>query len=153
MAKNDVALSTQLTIYRILGDMDGLSDNNREKARMVLAGQDNLISLIKKYKIRTGFATDFIMGQYPMLADEFKYRAEYWTPTEVLAQATSQAAEIIRMSGKLNRFGNFGEIREGWVADILLLNGEPLDDLSILDDPDSAIALIMKDGKIVRSSL
>jgi imidazolonepropionase-like amidohydrolase len=57
------------------------------------------------------------------------------------------------MSGKLNRFGNFGEIREGWVADILLLNGEPLDDLSILDDPDSAIALIMKDGKIVRSSL
>jgi imidazolonepropionase-like amidohydrolase len=153
MAKNDVALSTQLTIYRTLGDMDGLSDNNREKARMVLAGQDNLISLIKKYKIRTGFATDFIMGQYPMLADEFKYRAEYWTPAEVLAQATSQAAEIIRMSGKLNRFGNFGEIREGWVADILLLNGEPLDDLSILDDPDSAIALIMKDGKIVRSSL
>ena len=42
---------------------------------------------------------------------------------------------------------------EGWVADLLLINGEPLEDLSIFADPDAALALIMKDGKIVKSSL
>lgn len=153
MADNDVAISTQLTIYRILGNMEGLSDTNREKAALVLEGQDRLIDLIKKYRIRTGFSTDFIMGQYPLLAKEFEYRSEYWTPAEVLAQATSQAAEIIRMSGKLNRYGNFGEIRAGWVADLLLINGEPLQDLSVLNDPDSGLALIMQGGKIVKSAL
>jgi imidazolonepropionase-like amidohydrolase len=49
--------------------------------------------------------------------------------------------------------GNFGEIREGWVADLLLINGEPLDDISILENPDSSLALIMKAGKIVRNTL
>ena len=51
------------------------------------------------------------------------------------------------MIGKLNRWGNFGEIREGWVADILLINGEPLEDISVLRDPESALALIMKGQK------
>ena len=71
----------------------------------------------------------------------------------MLAQATSQAADIIRMSGKLNRYGNFGEIREGWVADLLLINGEPLQDLSVLSNPDTGLALIMQGGKIVKSAL
>ena len=43
---------------------------------------------------------------------------------EILRQATSESAEVIRMAGKLNRHGNFGEIREGWVADLLLHNGD-----------------------------
>lgn len=153
VAKNDVAISTQITIFKALEVMEGLSENNREKARQVRAGQENLIALIKKYDILTGFSTDFIYGQYHLLPQEFTNRSEFWTPAEILNQATAQSAEIIRMSGKLNRHGNFGEIREGWVADLLLINGEPLDDLSILADPGSALALIMKDGRIVRSSL
>ena len=55
-----------------------------------------------------------------ILPQEFTERAEYWSNAEVLSQATSQAAEIVRMAGKLNRHGKFGEIREGWVADLLL---------------------------------
>lgn len=153
VAKNNVAISTQVTIFKALETMDGLSENQREKARLVRAGQENLIALIKKYDILTGFSTDFIFGQYHMLPQEFTNRAEYWTPAEVLNQATAESAKIIRMSGKLNRYGNFGEIREGWVADLLLINGEPLEDLSIFADPGSALAMIMKDGRIVRSSL
>ena len=57
------------------------------------------------------------------------------------------------MAGILNTHGNFGEIREGWVADLLLINGEPLDDISILEDPDSSLALIMKAGEIVKNTL
>ena len=57
------------------------------------------------------------------------------------------------MSGKLNSHGMFGEIREGWVADLLLINGEPLEDISILEQPEKALAMIMKKGEIVKSDL
>ncbi len=153
VAKNGVAISTQITIFKALETMEGLSENNREKARLVAAGQANLMRLIKKYGILTGFSTDFIQGEYHRLPEEFTNRGEYFSPAEVLHQATAQSAEIIRMSGKLNRHGNFGEIREGWVADLLLINGEPLQDLSIFADPETALALIMKDGRIVKSAL
>ena len=77
----------------------------------------------------------------------------YWTPAEVLAQATSESARVIRLAGKRNRHGNFGEIRAGWVADLLLINGEPLEDISVLRDPENNLALIMKAGAIVRNRL
>jgi imidazolonepropionase-like amidohydrolase len=136
-----------------LQSLPGLTQTNLDKLETVLKGQENLIALIRKHKIRTGFATDLISGMYPLLTREFTERAMYWTPAEVLAQATSESAKVIRLSGKLNRHGNFGEIREGWVADILLINGEPLDDISVLRDPANNLALIMKGGEIVKSLL
>ncbi|MCH9695815.1 MAG: amidohydrolase family protein [Gammaproteobacteria bacterium] len=151
--QNDVVISTQLVVYRALGDIPGLSEKNLEKLAVVLEGQENLIKLIKKYDITTGFSTDLVSGMYPMLTREFTERALYWTPHEVLVQATSESAKVIRMSGKLNRHGNFGEIREGWVADLLLINGEPLEDISVLRDPGKNLALIMKGGEIVKSQL
>jgi imidazolonepropionase-like amidohydrolase len=149
--KNDVVISTQLVVYRALADLPGITPTNLEKLDVVLKGQENLIALIKKYDITTGFSTDLISGMYPLLTREFTERAMYWTPVEVLVQATSESARIIRMAGRLNRYGNFGEIREGWVADILLINGEPLEDISVLRDPASNLALIMKGGVIVKN--
>ncbi len=153
VADKDVVISTQLVIFRTLQDLPGISERNLRKLEAVLAGQENLIRLIKKYGIKTGFGTDFIQGGYTMLTREFTERAEYWTPAEVMVQATSESAEIIRMIGKLNRWGNFGEIREGWVADLLLINGEPLQDISVLSDSETALALIMKQGEIVKLAL
>tara|TARA_R110002096_G_scaffold124002_5_gene268128 strand:- start:798 stop:2096 length:1299 start_codon:yes stop_codon:yes gene_type:complete len=151
--KNDVVISTQLVVFRALTDLPGISQTNLDKLAVVLEGQENLIALIKKHDITTGFSTDLISGMYPMLTREFTERALYWSPAEVLAQATSESAKVIRMSGKLNRHGNFGEIREGWVADILLINGEPLHDISVLRDPDNNLALIMKGGEIVKNTI
>ena len=151
--ENDVVISTQLVAYRELQNLPGISETNLEKLAVVLAGQENLIQLIKKYDITTGFSTDLISGMYPLLTREFTERAEYWTPAEVLAQATSESAKVIRMAGKLNRHGNFGEIREGWLADLLLINGEPLEDISVLADPAANLALIMKGGEIVKQQL
>jgi len=147
--KNDVAISTQLLIFRSLVGLDYLTPNQKEKAHLVRAGQENLIALIKKYDITTGFSTDFIFGDYAGLPREFTERAEFWSNVEVLHQATAESAEIIRMAGKLNRHGNFGEVREGWVADLLLHNGEVLDDLSVLANT-ANLALIMKNGDIVK---
>lgn len=147
--KHDVVISTQLVIFRALADLPGITETNLEKLDVVLQGQENLIGLIKKHGITTGFATDLIAGMYPMLTREFTERAIYWTAHEVLVQATSESARVIRMSGKLNRFGNFGEIREGWQADLLLHNGNPLEDIAVLRDPENNLALIMKGGEIM----
>jgi len=151
--QNDVVISTQLVVYRELANLPGITETHLEKLDVVLKGQENLIGLIKKYDITTGFATDLIAGMYPMLTREFTERAMYWTPAEVLAQATSESAKVIRMAGNRNRHGNFGEIREGWVADLLLINGEPLEDISVLRDPENNLALIMKGGEIVKNQL
>ena len=150
---NDVVISTQLVVYRELQNLPGISATNQEKLAIVLQGQENLVRLIKKYDITTGFSTDLISGMYPLLTREFTERAQYWTAAEVLVQATSESAKVIRMSGKLNRHGDFGEIREGWLADLVLINGEPLDDISVLTDPAKNLALIMKGGEIVKLQL
>ena len=114
--------------------MEDLSENQKTKAHQVRAGQENLIRLLKKYDIKTGFSTDFILGHYQGLPREFTERAEFWSNAEVLRQATSESAEIIRMAGKLN-------------------DGELFDDLSILADPEANLALIIKAGDIIKNTL
>lgn len=152
-AEKDVVISTQILIFRLGAELPGMSDENRAKMRQVLQGQDRLISLIKKYDIKTGFGTDLVFGTYPMVNREFTARAEYWTAAEILRQATSESAEIVRMAGKLNRHGNFGEIRVGWLADLLLIDGDPFADIRILEDPDASLAVIMKDGEVIKNAL
>jgi len=152
VADRGVVISTQLVIFRMLGEMPGLTDNNREKAALVLEGQENLIRLIKKYDITTGFGTDLINSAYKRLPREFTERAQYWTPAEVLRQATSESAAVIRMSGKLNREGLFGEIRPGWNADLVLFDEDPLEDMSVIATPERSIAMVMQAGYVVRDN-
>ncbi len=149
-AEKGVIMSTQIAIFRMGADLPGMSDENRRKMEQVLAGQDNLIELIKKYNLKTGFGTDFVFGMYPRIGEEFTARARYFTPAEILRQATSESAEIIRMAGKLIRYDNFGEIRIGWLADLVLIEGDPFEDISILENADESLAVIMKAGRIVK---
>ncbi len=151
-AENDIVISTQVAVFRMALELPGLAEKNLEKMEQVLAGQDNLIRLVKKYEIKTGFGTDFVFGTYPLIGREFTARAEYFTPAEILVQATSESAEVIRMS-RLNPYGDFGEIREGWLADLLLIDGDPFEDISILERPQESLALIMKEGRIVENRI
>lgn len=149
VAENDVVISTQVALFSDDKSDAELDENRGEKSRMVREGLDNLIRLIKEHDITTGFGTDFAFGDYTRIGEEFTARGNYWSPAEVLRQATSESAEVIRMSGKLNPHGDFGEIREGWLADLVLIDGEPLEDLSVLADADN-IVLVMKAGEIVK---
>jgi imidazolonepropionase-like amidohydrolase len=153
-AERGVVISTQLYIFR--PDQDAApnhTERRRAKMRRVIEGRENLIRLIKKYDLTTGFGTDIIFGQYPLVGREFTERAKYWTAAEVLRQATSESAAVIRMAGPLDRYGNFGEIREGWVADLLVIAGNPLEDVSLLEHPETSLALIMKAGRMHRNRL
>ena len=152
-ADKGVVISTQIAIFRMGAELPGLAEKNRKKMLQVLEGQANLIALIKKYGIKTGFGTDFVFGSYPRVNQEFAARTEAFTPAEILRQATSESAEIVRMAGKLDPYGRFGEIREGWLADLVLIDGDPLDDITVLTDPQTNFKVIMKDGVVVKNAL
>ncbi len=152
VAENNVVISTQVALFSDEKGDETLDESRREKARMVRAGLVNLIRLIKEYDITTGFGTDFAFGDYVRIGEEFTARARYWSPAEVMRQATSESAEVIRMCGKLNPHGDFGEIREGWLADLVLIEREPLEDLSVLADADN-IVLVMKAGEIMKDTM
>jgi imidazolonepropionase-like amidohydrolase len=112
------------------------------------------LKMIVKYDLKTGFGTDF-PGQEPdqsLQSAEFVARAEFWPTIEVLRQATSYGAELIGMANSRLPYqdGSLGVIEEGAYADLLIIDGNPLDDISLLANPKKNMLLIMKDGEIIK---
>jgi imidazolonepropionase-like amidohydrolase len=131
----------------------------KAKGARIIAGMKNEMRLAKKYKVKIGFGTDFFgptNAAFAMQSLEFRARLPYFTPVEILRQATSINASIVAMSGPMmNPYldGPLGVIKEGAYADILIVNGNPLKDLLILEKPGENLSLIMKDGKIYKNTL
>lgn len=123
------------------------------KNKAVMDRFDNFFALLKKYRIRVVFGTDLLGPAQDLQNREFALRAKYFTPAEILRQATSHAYEAINMCGPLNRYGKFGVIEAGALADLLIVGGNPLEKIEILEDPEKNLVLIMKDGKIHKNRL
>jgi imidazolonepropionase-like amidohydrolase len=132
--------------------------NETQKARQKQAadGLDTMMKLAKKHKAKVLFGTDFI-GSLEMKAlqvNEFTNRTKWFSNAEILKQATSINAQVLELSGPRNPYpGKLGVIEEGAYADLLLINGNPLEDISILTKPEENLALIMKDGKIYKNTI
>ena len=131
----------------------------KAKGARIIAGMENEVILAKKYGVKIGFGTDFFgpdNASYALQSLEFKARAKYFTPVEILRQATSTNAALVALSGPMmNPYldGPLGVIQEGAYADILVVNGNPLVDIELLVDPKKNIPVIMKDGVIYKNEL
>ncbi|MBR7838403.1 amidohydrolase family protein [Actinospica durhamensis] len=78
----------------------------------------------------------------------------WFSPAEVLRMATSTNARLLTLSGERNPYpGVLGQVKEGAIADLLLVAGDPLTDLDLLARPDASLALIMKDGVVYKNTL
>jgi len=134
-----------------------LSPASKEKFFQAKNGLDNQMALIKKYKLKPVFGTDLFgsTGNFQATVKEFSCREKYFTPVEVLKQATSINGEVLALTGKRNPYpeGPLGVITEGAYADILLVKGNPLEGTAILEDYKNNINLIMKDGVIYKHQL
>ena len=129
-----------------------------EKFLSVQEGAKNQMRLLKEYGIRkVGFSTDIIGDPVALTKqnNEFGYRLEAWSPYEILLQATSLNGELMALSGKLNPYteGPLGVIKEGAYADMILVDGNPLEDIRVLEDYENNFRLIMKDGMIFKNTL
>jgi imidazolonepropionase-like amidohydrolase len=128
----------------------------RAKFAEVLAGMENTYRLAKKHKLKTAFGTDVLFSralaqrQGELLAK----LARWYTPTEVLTMATSTNADLLALSGKRNPYpGKLGVIEEGALADLLLVDGDPIADIKLIADPLTNFLVIMKDGKVFKNIL
>lgn len=129
---------------------------NRLKQEQMWAGTDSAYKLAKKHKIKTAFGTDALFS--PLAAgrqgaDLVKLQ-RWYDNAEILRMATSGNAELLALSGLRSPYkGKLGVIEEGALADLLLVDGDPLQDLSLLQRPESSLLLIMKDGRIYKNTL
>jgi imidazolonepropionase-like amidohydrolase len=78
----------------------------------------------------------------------------WYTPAEVLRMATSTNAELLALSGPRNPYpGKLGVVEEGALADLLLVNGNPLENIQLIEDPANNFVVIMKDGRVYKNLL
>ena len=130
---------------------------NRLKQIEMTTGTDNAFALAKKYNIKTAWGTDVLFD--PKIAasqgTKLSAMARWYTPFEILKMATATNAALLRMSGKRDPYqkGKLGEISEGAYADLIIVNGNPLEQIKLVEDPDANFLLIMKDGKIYKDIL
>ena len=110
--------------------------------------------MARKHKLKTAWGTDIIFS--PGLArrqGELLVKLERWyTPAETLVMATGTNAELLALSGKRNPYpGKLGVVEEGALADLLLVDGDPLENIKLIADPAKNFVVIMKDGKIYKN--
>ena len=156
MKENGVWLSTQA----LLDDEDRMvfpTESSTAKWLEATAGTDKVYRLAKEIGVKIAFGTDAIMDP-GMAAKQGKYLSKltnWFTPYEALKMATSDNAELMEMSGPRHPYqeGPLGEITVGAYADLILVDGNPLEDLSLVADPDNNFDLIMKDGKVYKNTL
>ena len=142
-----------------------------KKLRQLLADTKNLAPLIKKYKPKVVHSVDTVLAtveQARSHRDHEKWMfANMFGNFEALKSMTSTAGELMALSGKRNPYqdGKLGVIKPGAYADILVVDGNPLEDLSVLganekyldakprEASHKTIRLIMKDGKVYKNTL
>ncbi|HSF54333.1 MAG TPA: amidohydrolase family protein [Algoriphagus sp.] len=130
---------------------------NRQKQIEMTKGTDNAYKLAKKYNIKTAWGTDclFDASLARKQGKQLAKMTRWYTPFEVLKMATSTNAELLSMSGKRSPYqaGKLGEISEGAYADLILVDGNPLENIQLIEDPETNFKIIMKDGVIYKNTL
>ena len=150
-----------LSMQPILDDEDAIAfpegSFSRQKYLEVTEGTDRVYKLAKKVGVKIVFGTDTLFD--PELAEkqgkQLAKLGRWFTPVEALRQATSTAGELLAKSGPRSpyRQGELGVIKAGAYADLILVNGNPLENLDLVANPEQNFHLIMKDGVVYKNQL
>jgi len=155
IAEKDIWLSTQ-AFPDEMADAFPRGSFEREKAYAVFAGTEKTFELARKHKLKLAFGTDILFS--PQLATRhgelLAKLARWFTPTEALTMATGTNAQLLELSGLRNPYpGKLGVVAPNALADLLLVDGNPLENLSLVADPRKNFVVIMKDGRIYKNTL
>jgi len=120
-----------------------------------VAGLDKVVPLAKKHKVRialgTGFQWDPSMG--PKQGKFLAKMKKWFTPYEALKMATHDNAQMLKMSGPRDPYpGELGVVKEEALADLILVNGNPIENLDLVADPDKNFTVNRKDGRIYKNT-
>jgi imidazolonepropionase-like amidohydrolase len=133
-----------------------MSPVSQKKALQVWAGTENAYRLAKQYNIKTAWGSDILFDATAATrqGSYLSMMSRWYTPAEALKMATVNNGELLALSGFINPYpGKLGVLEEGALADLLLVDGNPLENLDLVADPDRNFRVIMKDGTIYKNTL
>ena len=129
---------------------------SRAKQLLMSVGTDTAYGLAKKYNIKTAWGTDTLFDAHLATRQgaQLAKLVRWYTPLEILKMATSVNAELCAMSGPRNPYpGKLGVLEVGALADMILVDGDPLKNIQLLAEPERAFKVIIKDGVIYKNTL
>jgi imidazolonepropionase-like amidohydrolase len=122
----------------------------------IAQGTVRAYEMSRKYNIRTGFGTDVLFNPKGPASQgrQLAKLARWMDNADVLRMATGENGDLLALSGDRNPYrATVGAIERGALADILVVDGNPLEDISLIADPDRNMKLIMKDGQVFKNEL
>lgn len=129
---------------------------NRLKQLEMYSGTDTAYAFAKKFKIKTAWGTDILFNaeNAARQGEQLTKMVRWFTPAEVLKTATSSNAELLALSGLRSPYsGKLGVVEVGALADLLVVDGDPIANLKLLEAPAKNLVVIMKDGQIHQNTL
>ena len=154
MAEKDIWLSTQPFVSD--DDVPPMTGQSRINLLQVIAGTPSVYALAKEHKIKTAFGTDLLFSSAVAEHQGFMltHLTRWFDNVAILKMATSVNGELLAMSGPRNPYqGRLGVIEEGALADLLVIDGNPIDNIELVARPEKNLMIIMKDGRIYKNTL
>lgn len=154
MVDNNVYWSLQPFIDE--GDKGVLSPESRAKQLEMYQGTDLAFELAKKYKMKIAYGTDVLFDAQKAAQPgvQLLKMKRWFSNVEILQMATGNNGELLALSGKRSPYtGKLGVIEEGALADILLIDGNLIQNLELINEPEKNILMVMKDGKIYKNTI
>ena len=122
----------------------GLPEDSYRKIFDVLDAGLRALEMAHRAGVSIAYGTDLLGGMHVHQLREFEIRSHVQTPADVLRSATVVGARLVRMEGQI------GTIAPGALADLLVVDGNPLADIRVLTQPDRYLDLVMKAGRVYR---
>ena len=140
---------TMITVEQLMkmGQKLGFPPQSLEKMEVASKGALSGLDAMRNAGVKVCFGTDLLGSLYDQQCREFTLRSEVYTPLEILRQATSVGAEMMMHEGKI------GCIAPGAYADLLVVDGDPLKDISVLAASGTNLRAIVRDGTMVKNTL
>jgi imidazolonepropionase-like amidohydrolase len=125
----------------------GLGKAEFDKIDVVRQGGLRSLQIMRDAGLKMAFGSDLLGQLRKYHCMEFELLAKVLTPAEIIRSATVIGAELCRLAGEV------GVVKAGALADLIVVDGNPLDDISLLQDDGAHMALIMRDGKVFKNTL
>lgn len=147
------------SIQPFLADEDAnsySSPEQRAQQKRIAEGTARAVELGRKYGVKMALGTDILFNPLGTASQgkQLAKFARWYGNAEVLRLLTSGNAELVALSGARDPYpAKLGYIGAGAYADILVIDGDPLENISLIADPDRTLKLVMKDGRIHKNML
>ena len=145
MAEMDVFLTPTLIAHVMSKQLNFLPPDGAAKNDEVLEKGLRAMKIAVEAGVTVCFGSDLLGPMHFAQSKEFSVRSKVLTPLQILRSATVNAARLIMQEDRL------GQIREGFAADLLILNENPLEDITVLDRVEEHMMGVIKDGRVSTS--